>query len=174
VVMLWLCVKWFAWRLGLVESGPRPLVAEADEDIAPVVHDHALFEVETWRLGACEAKAGANQWFTVFARNAKGEPLKGVEIHWDIEWGDGVVADRPSWYGTTNKQGVCRFMHKCVPTRYSLWVAGDLILSNVRTDLDIDCYCNPYYDPKGGGAWGWRKINKPGFYGYYVYLAPKE
>jgi hypothetical protein len=130
--------------------------------------------VETWRLGACEAKLGNNQWFTVFAKTPKGENLPGVEIRWDIEWGDGVVADRPNWVGTTNEQGVCRFMHTCAPTRYRLWADGVLVLSNVRTDLNVDCYCNPYYDPKGGGMWGWVKINKPGFYGYYVYLTVKE
>jgi hypothetical protein len=167
-------VKWLGWKLGLVESGSRPLAAEEEKDVDPVPHEHWLFKVETWRLGACEARGGNNQWLTVFARNAKGEPLEGVEIHWDIEWGEGIVADRPNWYGKTDKQGVCRFMHKCVPTVYSLWAEGVLVLSNVRTDLDVDPYCNPYYDPGGKGVWGWVKINKPGFYGYNVYLTLKE
>jgi len=169
-----LVAKWFLWRLGVVKSGIRPFVKSAEEDVNPVAYEHPTFDVDWWRLGACESKLGANQWFTVFAKDADGSPLEGVEIHWDIEWGEGIVADRPNWYGKTDEQGVCRFMHECVPTRYSLWVDGVLILSRVRTDLNIDPYCNPYYGPGGEGVWGWVKVNKPGRYGYHVYLAARE
>ena len=171
---LWLAIKWLLWRLGWMGRGVRALAEEEDPTIRPVYHDNPLFSVETWRLGACEAKVGDNQWFTVFVRDAQDKPLADVEIHWDIEWGQGVVADRPRWIGTTNERGVCRFMHTCKPTRYELYANGALVLSNVSTDLNVDCYCNPYHDSKSGAMWGWRKLNKPGFYGYYVYLTSKE
>ena len=171
---LLLVVKWLLWKLGVIKSGFRPLAEEDDPEIQPVRHDHSLFSVDWWRLGACDAKVGNNQWFTVFAKDAKGAPLAGVEIRWDIEWGSGIIADRPNWVGTTNEWGYCRFMHTCRPTRYKLYANGELVLSNVRTDLNVDLYCNPYWDPGGRGVWGWVKINKPGFYGYYVYLTLKE
>ena len=173
MVSLRLPVLWCLWKLGLVESGMRPLDEEEDPTIKPVYHDNPLFAAETWRVGACEAKTGGNQWFTVFACEAGGKPLAGVEIRWDIEWGAGMVADQPNWVGTTNEWGVCHFQHPSSSTRYKLFVDGELVLSNVRTDLDVDWYCNPYYDPGTGAMWGWQKINKPGLYGYYVYLTAK-
>jgi len=171
---VWGLVMWCLWRLGVVESGLRPLAEEEDPTIKPVYHENSLFTAKVWRVGACEAKTGENQWFTVFARTADGEPLAGVEIRWDIEWGAGTVADRPNWVGITDEQGVCRFLHPSAPTRYRLYADGVLVLSNVRTDLNIDCYCNPWRDPETGVEYGWRKINKPGFYGYYVYLTARD
>ena len=173
MVDLRLPLKWGLWKLGLVKSAMRSLAEEEDPEILPVYHDNPLFTAETWRVGACEAKLGENQWFTVWARDGEGNLLAGVELQWDIEWGPGVVADRPRWIGTTNEQGYARFMHPSSPTRYELYADGELVLSNVRTDLNVDCYCKPYYDPQSGAMWGWRKINKPGFYGYHVYLTVK-
>jgi hypothetical protein len=166
--------KWMLWRMGLVESWVRPLDEEEDATIRPVYHDNLLFVAQAWRLSACEAKGGSNRWFTVFARGAQDQPLAGMEIHWDIEWAPGVVADRPRWTGETNQRGICRFRHTGKPARYKLYVNDVLVLSNVRTDLNVDCYCHPYCDPKSGATWGWRKINQPGSYGYYVYLTSKE
>jgi hypothetical protein len=171
---LWLPLKWVLWKLGLVESWLRPLDQEEDATIKPIYHDNPLFAAQAWRLSACEAKAGNNRWLTVFARGVQDEPLAGMDIHWDVEGNSGVVADRPRWMGTTDERGICRFRHPGRPARYELYVNGVLVLSNVRTDLNVDCYCHPYCDPKSGATWSWRKINKPGFYGYYVYLTSKE
>jgi len=173
-VVLWHWIRWLAKVLGLVERVQVLAVDPGDLQYQPILCDHPDFNCEVVRLNACQCKTGANQWIIFFVRDQNDLGVPGVEIRPELEQGVGAVADLPFWRGYTNERGTCEFRHLCIPTRYSIYVDGHLAISNLRTDLPWYEYCNPSDPFSPGGVSGWRVINKPGYYGYHVYLTKKQ
>jgi hypothetical protein len=167
--------RWAAWRGGLIQSVQvAQAVDPEDPKWQPVIHDHSLFDVEVERLTACQCLLGGNQEVVFFVESRAGDGLQGVQIQPQLVLGEGAVADVPQWIGFTNDQGTLVFRHLCVPTRYDVWVEGELAISGLRMDLPWYEYCNPSDPYSPAPPHGWRVVNKPGFYGYHVYLILKE
>ena len=138
-------------------------------DELPRVHYSTVWEVQRcWRRTACDNRPGLKMFY-VNVNDENGEPLGGVRIGFDTEPPDtGVVYDHPNIWGRTGtrrgREGYAEWDHLGVPTRYILWVDGELLIENLRTDLGNE-YCNagPRWEPRG-----WRPVNKPGVYSYDV------
>jgi len=174
-LLTWLFVR-LGWPSAQYEQ-PDPNAPE----FQPVIHDHPLFTVEVERLDVKRCIMGENQWFTVLAFGLDWIKLGGVRHQWILEdAGKGTVIDLPNWQGETREtDGACRFFHIQQPARYSLIVEGNLLVSNIRTDLPWKCYANgycthAYIDDFGNpGLGGWLAILKPGRFGYWIYLKLK-
>jgi len=118
----------------------------------------------------------------VLATGTDGERLGGVHLAWELERaGVGTIIDMPNWMGETrSSDGASRFFHTQRPARYSLYVDGELLVSNVRTDLPWKCYSNGYcthadinefFNP---GPGGWLVVLCPGRFGYWIMLKLKD
>jgi len=152
-----------------------------DPQYQPIVNwDHPSFNVDVERLDVKRCIAGEAQWLTVVAV-AGNERLGGVELKWELEGaGVGTVIDLPNWVGITRESdGACRFFHTQKPCRYSLYVEGEWLLRNVRTDLPWKCYANGYCtytnveEFQAGGVGGWLTVLGPGKFAYWVTLWKK-
>lgn len=143
-------------------------------DELPIVYASERWRVtRAWRRTACENRPGLKMFY-VNVTDADGEPLGDVQISFDTEPGNsGTIYDHPYIYGRTGtrrgREGYAEWNHFGIPTRYMMWVGGELLIERLRTDLGYE-YCRPgsRWDPRG-----WRPINKPGVYSYTIEVVRK-
>lgn len=170
-------LTWLFVRLGWITA---QLLDPNAPEFQPVIHEHPLFTVEAERLNVKRCIMGENQWFTFLVVDQQANHLGGVVIEPGLEdAGIGTVIDEPCWFGVTRgTDGALRFRHTCYPCSYSIYVEGDLLVSNVRTDLPWVEYANGQksfvdIETARGIIGGWLAVNKPGYWAYWFYLRLK-
>ena len=143
-------------------------------DELPIVHDSDVWEVRRcWRRTACDNRPGLGRFY-INVKDENGGALGNVRIGFDTEPGDsGTIYDHPDiwgWTGTRRgREGYAEWDHFGIPTRYMMYVDGELLIENIRADLGNE-YCQP------GSVWnpsGWRPVNRPGVYSYTIELQRK-
>lgn len=142
---------------------------ETRQEHEPIIYDHPLVKKTTvYRLPPCQAKGGANDYL-VFWALSRGEPVDGVDISLDIVTGPGVLVQNVPYRGYTNALGYVRWLHHRKPYRYQIYLYNELIVGNLSIACPWNEYCDPANpDQPGFVPRGWRPVNTPGHYGYYL------
>jgi len=151
---LWLWLK-YGWK------GPRNYPGTVS--LEPKVNPISAWKVNAHeRLSACDNRPGLKKIY-ITVLDEKGVPLSGIKVRFDTEPSQGMAYDHPDVWGLTNEQGCVEWEHYGVPTRYMLWMEDDEtpLIENIRTDLGYE-YCG-----------GWRPVNRPGIYSYWIEIQRK-
>jgi len=166
-------IRWFltlypiAKLLSLLGLGPPPVrYQDIDEKNEPRVNPNPCWKVtHKQRLSACDNRPGLKKLY-VTVLDAKGIPLGGIKVRFDVEPSQGTAYDHPNVWGMTNEQGYLEWNHLGIPTRYLLWMEGDEtpLIENIRTDFGYE-YCKIAGAPSYLGN---RPVNRPGVYSYRI------
>lgn len=144
---------------------PEETLAEHE----PIIYDHTdVKRCTVHRLTACEGRGGAND-YVVFWALQRGEPVPGIEVRVELVTGDGVLIQKAPWEGRTNARGYIHWLHPRQPYRFTVCLNGQIAIGNLSMACPWHEYCNPSNpDAPGYAPHGWRVINRPGHYGYYI------
>jgi len=131
-----------------------------------VIHNTPILISPHWtmkkhRLSACDNRSGRKIVY-VKVLDEEGKGLYDVEVGFDTEPSHGIVYDHPDFWGPTDENGYIEWNHLGIPTVYDMYVDGEPVVTNIRTDFGNE-YC-------GTGIGSWRPVNRPGIYSYWFEL----